>query len=74
MGRQPSGQSEGKPIDKKMFPNIDPFLHRPMISDPPMCTLKELQDGTYSIEDVALMNEVLDLKVHMTPKPKGKLK
>ena len=40
--------------------------------DPPMCTLAELQDGTYSINDVLLMHEVLDLKVSMQPKPKGK--
>ena len=53
---------------------MDPFLHRPVISDPPMCTLKELEDGTYSIEDVALMHEILDLKIEMSPKPKGKLR
>ena len=27
-----------------------------------MCSLKELQDGTYSIEDLADMHEALDLK------------
>jgi hypothetical protein len=51
---------------------VDTFLHRPMLSDPPMCTLRELQDGTYSIEDVMLMNELLDLKMSLAPKPKGK--
>ena len=51
---------------------MDSFLHRPILSDPPMCTLKELQDGTYSIEDVMLMNELLDLKISLAPKPKGK--
>lgn len=30
-----------------------------------MCTLKELQDGTYSIDDVDMMNELLDLKDNM---------
>lgn len=55
-----------------MFPNVDSFLHRPMLVDPPMCTLKELQDGTYSIEDVMLMNELLDLKSFSTPKTKGR--
>jgi len=35
-----------------------------------MCYLKELQDGTYSIEDVLIMNELLDLKEFMKPKPK----
>ena len=45
-----------------MYPNVDVFLHRPLISDPPMCTLRELQDGTYSIFDLELMHELLDLK------------
>jgi hypothetical protein len=47
-----------------MFPNINGFLHRPLIAEPPLCTLKELQDGTYSIDDLCLMNELLDLKAH----------
>jgi hypothetical protein len=33
-----------------------PVLHR-------LCTLKELQDGTYGLEDVMLMNEALDVEV-----------
>jgi len=37
-----------------------------------MCSLKELQDGTYSIEDIMLMNEMLDLKMSLAPKPQGK--
>lgn len=41
------------------------------MADPPMATLKELQDGTYSIEDVALMNDILDMKAEMAPKPRG---
>lgn len=53
-----------------MFPSVDSFLHRPLLVEPPMCTLKELQDGTYSIDDLYLMNELLDLKINLTPKPK----
>lgn len=41
-----------------------------MISDPPMYTLKEIQDGTYSIEDVMLINEILDFKMSLNPKTK----
>lgn len=37
-----------------------------------MATLKELQDGTYSIDDVALMNELLDLKDSLKSKSKQK--
>ena len=32
------------------------------MSEPPMCTLKELQDGTYSIDDLADMHEAVGLK------------
>jgi len=37
-----------------------------------MCTLKELQDGTYSLEDLMMLHELMDLKLAMTHKPKGK--
>lgn len=48
-----------------LFPNVNFFLHRPVLSEPPLCTLKELEDGTYSLMDVLLMNELLDLKKHL---------
>ena len=35
---------------------------RPVTSVPPLCTLKELQDGTYTLTDVALMNDALDVR------------
>lgn len=38
------------------------WLHRPVMAEPPLCTLAELQDGTYNMCDVADMNEILDLK------------
>lgn len=28
--------------------------------DPPLCTLKQLQDGTYNINDLADMHEAMD--------------
>lgn len=28
--------------------------------DPPLCTLRELQNGTYSINDLADMHEAID--------------
>ena len=40
--------------------------------DPPMCTLKELEDGTYSIHDIYLMNEILDFKQNILSKSKVK--
>lgn len=37
-----------------------------------MCTLKELEDGTYSIYDLMLMNELLDFKQSLIPNVKGR--
>ena len=54
-----------------MFPNVDVFLHRPLLETPPLCSLKELEDGTYSLEDLYMMNELLDLKLHLSTKKKG---
>jgi hypothetical protein len=31
--------------------------------DPPLCTLKELQDGTYTINDLADFHEAMDEEV-----------
>ena len=39
-----------------------------------MVTLKELQDGTYSIDDIALMNELLDFKESVKSKNRPKRK
>jgi hypothetical protein len=32
------------------------------LRNPPLCSLRELQDGTYSIDDLADMHEALDLE------------
>ncbi len=42
--------------------NVDWFLFRPCCSTPPLCTRRELRDGTYSINDLADFHEALDLK------------
>jgi len=34
----------------------------PVLSTPPLCRLKELQDGTYDLADVALMIDALMVK------------
>jgi hypothetical protein len=31
--------------------------------DPPLCSLRELQDGTYNINDLADMHEAMDAEV-----------
>ncbi|MCL2829838.1 MAG: hypothetical protein FWD77_03750 [Betaproteobacteria bacterium] len=33
---------------------------RPVMRDPPLCRLRELQDGTYSIDDLADFHEAMD--------------
>ena len=33
---------------------------RPVMRDPPLCTLWELKDGTYSINDLADLHEAMD--------------
>ena len=43
-------------------------IWRPIIAEPPLCRLHELQDGTYSIDDLADMHEALDLKESLKPK------
>ena len=30
--------------------------------NPPLCSLKELQDGTYTIDDLADMHEAMDVE------------
>ena len=37
-----------------------------------MCTLSELENGTYSIIDVLIMHELLDLKQALQPPPPKK--
>jgi hypothetical protein len=32
------------------------------LRNPPLCSLRELQDGTYSIDDLADMHEVMDVE------------
>jgi hypothetical protein len=32
------------------------------LRNPPLCSLRELQDGTYSIDDLADMHEAIDLE------------
>ena len=51
-----------------MFPDIDFFLHRPLLVESPMCSLAELQDGTYSINDLALLNDIIDYKIDLKNK------
>lgn len=33
---------------------------RPVMRDPPLCSLRQLQDGTYDINDLADFHEAMD--------------
>ena len=51
----------------------------PILSEPPLCALRELQDGTYSIDDLADMHEAMGMKAEVyrllnPPAPKTKAK
>ncbi|QQO91071.1 hypothetical protein QNG98_gp69 [Yersinia phage PYps3T] len=43
-------------------------MHRPVIEDSSLCSLKELQDGTYSIMDLLTFHAILDLRNELKPK------
>ena len=68
MGGKSIGQSGKNQINLRDFPNVIPILHNPVIHEPPLCTLKELQDGTYSIDDLMLFNELIELKSYIKSK------
>lgn len=60
---QEEEQSNLPPVDfEAAFPEVDRYLHAPLLTEPPMCTLNQLQDGTYSIDDLHLMNEIIEYK------------
>lgn len=48
---------------------------RPAMRDPPLCTLRELKDGTYTINDLADFHEAMDEEIEYqrrTEESKGK--
>lgn len=59
----------------RIAPNLNLYLWRPILSDPPIYTQHQLKT-TITLMDVADAHEALDLKGAMTekaraPKPKG---
>lgn len=53
---------------RKYCPNILWELHAPAVIEPPLCSLRELQDGTYSIDDLSLFHEIINFKNIMRSK------
>ena len=52
--------------------NINWYIWRPIVSEPQLCTLKELKDGTYNINDLADMHEALDVMHENIRRANGK--
>jgi hypothetical protein len=50
------------------IPEEDLFFWGPIMADPPMATLAQMQDGTYSIDDVLDMNLILRWKAEQMAK------
>lgn len=48
-----------------IFPELNGYLIKPLLVKPPMCYLKELQDGTYTIKDLEVMHQIIEMKSHM---------
>ena len=56
------------PLDyNSVYPELNGYLIKPLLNDPPLCFLIELQDGTYTIKDLEVMHQVIEIKQHMKP-------
>jgi hypothetical protein len=51
----------------EVFPTLNGYFIRPLLASPPMCELKDLQNGEYSMKDLEIMHQILDLREHMVP-------
>ena len=51
----------------EIYPELNGYLIKPLLVNPPLCTLKELQDGTYTIKDLEVMHQVIELRKHLYP-------
>lgn len=58
--------SEVIPTDySKIYPELNGYIVRPILNDPPLCTLAELQDGTYSLYDLEKLHQIIELRNHI---------
>ncbi|MGL5015966.1 MAG: hypothetical protein ACRC6V_17060 [Bacteroidales bacterium] len=46
----------------ELFPDVDFYLYRGVIAEPAMCSIKDLSDGSFSLMDLHIMHELLDIK------------
>jgi hypothetical protein len=60
------------PVDySQVYPQLNGYIVKPLLVNPPLCTLKELQDGTYTLYDLEMFHQILEIKQHMQPSPQG---
>jgi hypothetical protein len=53
------------PVDyNDIYPELNGYLIKPLLVNPPMCQLSDLQDGTYNIKDLEVMHQILEIKQH----------
>lgn len=51
------------PVDySNIFPEINGYIMRPLLVNPPLCTLNELQDGTYTLKDIEILHQIIELR------------
>jgi hypothetical protein len=61
-----SQASEMIPVDyNSIYPELNGFLLRPLLVNPPMCTFAELSDGTYTIYDIEIINQIIEIQKHI---------
>ena len=55
------------PVDyNKIYPELSGYLIKPLLVNPPMCFLSDLLDGTYSLKDLEMMHQIIEIKAHAT--------
>ena len=51
------------PVDyNDVYPELNGYLIKPLLVNPPMLTLKELEDGTYTLYDLEVMHQIIEIK------------
>lgn len=65
-----SGGESLIPVDySQIYPELNGYLIRPLLVNPPMCTLKELNDGTYTLYDIEMMHQIIEIRQHHNAPP-----
>lgn len=56
------------PVDyNQIYPELNGYLMKPLMVSPPMLTLKELDDGTYTLYDIEMMHQIIEIKKYQSP-------